>query len=49
MPKLAVFCIFNPNIPLLAGRLSTKIAFKIETSAQNMKIAESAYFADFPA
>jgi hypothetical protein len=49
MPKLAVFCIFNLNIPLLDGHLSIKIAFKIETSAQNMKIAELAYFADLPA
>jgi hypothetical protein len=47
--KLVHFCIFNLAKLLLARRLSTKSYLKIETSAQNLKISESAYFAHFPA
>jgi len=49
MAKLADFCLFNLDLPLLPGHLSTKIGFKSETSAENTKIAESAYLAHFPA
>jgi len=45
--QLTQLCIFNLNIPLLLGCLCTKIVSKIETSAQNTKTSEFAYFAHF--
>ena len=45
--KLANFCIFNLDLPLLDGRLLLKLYPKIETSIQKSKIAELAYLANF--